>query len=62
MDLKVDKSESEGIVITTDDIDACWARYHKEYLVDILNGDYDLREAREDILSLIGSLFDMRKQ
>lgn len=34
--------------------------YHKAYLIDILNGDYDLEEARRDLRSLVGSYFDPR--
>jgi hypothetical protein len=44
---------------TEDDLDACWSWY-KSYLVDILNGDYDLETAREDLRGLIGSKFDQR--
>jgi hypothetical protein len=42
---------------TTDDIDNCW-QYHKDYLVEILNGDYPLDEAKDDLRSLIGSAYD----
>lgn len=42
-----------------EDLDSCWT-YHKSYLLDILNGDYDLEEAREDLAGLIGSEFDPR--
>ena len=27
--------------------------YHKEYLIEILNGEYSVEEAREDLQSLI---------
>ena len=37
---------------TEEDIEINWF-YHKEYLVEILNGDYDLDEAREDLAGLI---------
>ena len=46
--------------ITIEDIDSCW-EYHKEYLVDILNGDYELKDAQEDITGLIQSKWDARK-
>jgi hypothetical protein len=44
---------------TEEDLDACW-QYAKDYLIDILNGDYDLEEARIDLRGLIGSEFDER--
>jgi hypothetical protein len=44
---------------TEDDLDACW-QYYKSYLIDILNGDYPLETAREDLAGLIGSKWDPR--
>jgi len=44
-----------------DDLDACWNKYHNEYLIDILNGDYSVEEAREDLRSLIGTKYDARQ-
>ena len=44
---------------TESDLDACWNHY-KVYLIDILNGDYNLNEAREDLKGLVGSKFDKR--
>lgn len=44
---------------TEEDLDNCWA-YYKSYLIDILNGEYDLATAREDLKGLIGSRFDKR--
>ncbi len=44
---------------TEDDLNNCWWHY-KSYLIDILNGDYDLEEARKDLRGLIGSEFDRR--
>jgi hypothetical protein len=44
---------------TEEDIDACW-RYHKVYLLQILNGEYSAEAAREDLASLVGSRFDER--
>lgn len=44
---------------TEEDLDNCW-QYYKSYLIDILNGEYDLNAAREDLQSLIGSEFDKR--
>lgn len=47
------------VKFTEEDIDSCW--YHsKSYMVEILNGEYSLVEAREDLLSLIGSKHDLR--
>lgn len=53
--------EKEKIIFTLDDLIYCWP-YCKEYLVDILNGDYDLNEARNDLNGLIGSEFDLRQK
>lgn len=44
---------------TEDDLDNCWD-YYKSYLVDILNGEYDLDEARSDLRGLVGTKFDQR--
>ena len=49
----------DGYVFTEQDIDACWL-YHKQYLVEILNGDYDIASARDDLLSCIGTKYDSR--
>ena len=46
-------------VFTEDDLDSCWPHY-KAYLLQILNGEYSLEAAREDLQSLIGSKFDER--
>lgn len=42
-----------------EDFDNCWAHY-KSYFIDVLNGDYDLNEAREDLNGLVGSEHDNR--
>jgi hypothetical protein len=47
------------VKFTEEDLDNCWKHY-KSYLIDILNGDYDLKEAREDLRSLIGGEWDER--
>lgn len=44
---------------TEDDLINCWQRY-RLYLLDILNGEYDLNTAREDLRGLIGSEWDNR--
>ena len=36
----------------------CW-QYYKSYLIDILNGDYELNEARSDLAGLVGSKYDV---
>lgn len=46
-------------IFTIEDVNACWV-YYKEYLVDILNEDYNLITAQEDLLSLINSEWDSR--
>jgi hypothetical protein len=46
------------MTFTEEDL-CCWNHY-RSYLIDILNGDYDLSQAREDLKSLIGSKFDPR--
>lgn len=56
-------TESEKAVtekrISEDDIVACWP-HAAAYMVDILNGEYAAQDAREDLLSLIGTEFDPR--
>lgn len=49
----------DGYAFIEDDIDACWPHY-KQYLIEILNGDYDVASARDDLLSLIGTDYDAR--
>lgn len=44
---------------TQDDIENCWV-YHKEYLLEILNGEYSVEDAREDLRSLVGTKYDSR--
>ncbi len=46
---------------TGDDLQL-WYPYVESYFLDILNGDYDLQTAREDLKSLIGSKWDSRTQ
>jgi len=48
-----------GRKFTQDDIDACW-QYAPDYLLEILNGEYDVRQARDDLTGLIGSKYDTR--
>ena len=42
-----------------EDLDNCWEHY-KVYLIELLNGNYNLDEARKDLFSLIGSKYDKR--
>ena len=44
---------------TKDDLYSCW-QYYTDYFIDILNGEYDLDEARKDLRGLIGSKWDER--
>lgn len=46
---------------SVDDLDACWNDYPKERLTDILNGDYSVEDARDDLRSLIGTKYDARQ-
>jgi len=51
--------EQTGRKFTEDDLDACWP-FYKSYMVDILNGDYELTAAREDLAGLVDSAYDTR--
>lgn len=44
---------------TQDDLDACWP-YAQAYFLQILNGEYDVEVARDDLTGLIGSKYDTR--
>lgn len=44
---------------TEDDIDQCWP-FHKDYLLRMLNRDYDPQEMRVDLASLVDSKYDPR--
>lgn len=46
-------------VFTEEDIDNCWPA-HKFYLLEILNGEYEVAAARTDLAGLIGSKYDRR--
>ena len=46
-------------IFTKEDIDSCWD-YYKDYLIDILNGEYTIESAREDLFSLIDTKYDCR--
>ena len=50
---------NEEYKITPEDMEACWI-YNIHYFCDVLNGEYDVKTAREDIMSLIGSKYDGR--
>ncbi|OHB69254.1 MAG: hypothetical protein A2W23_07540 [Planctomycetes bacterium RBG_16_43_13] len=49
------------IKFTEDDIDNCWPHY-KSYFLEVLNNEYNIERAREDLQSLIGSKYDLRVQ
>jgi len=53
------KREQTPFRFTEIDLDNCWP-YYKTYLVQILNGEYPLDEARLDLQSLIGTEYDHR--
>ena len=44
---------------TEEDLETCWPVY-QTYLVEILNGEYPLEDAKEDLRGLIGSKYDPR--
>ena len=44
---------------TEEDFDNCWPHF-KEYFLEVLNGEYDLAEAIDDLRGLIGSRYDER--
>ena len=46
---------------TEDDLDSCW-EHHKSYLLEMLNGEYKLEDAIEDLRGLIGSEYDPRRK
>lgn len=45
---------------TEEDVLSCWP-YHSLYLAQVLNGEYSLNEAREDLRSLVSSKYDLRR-
>ena len=57
--MKVNGWKARLIMFTEDDLDNCW-EYQKTYLLEILNGEYELTDAREDLKGLIGSQYDDR--
>jgi len=50
---------SDEVKFTRSDIIACWPHY-EAYFLEILNLEYDIGEARNDLLGLIGTKYDMR--
>lgn len=56
---EISKKEETKHRFTEDDLDNVWGDY-KYYLVQILNKEYKLEEAIDDLLSLIGSDYDPR--
>jgi hypothetical protein len=49
------------MVFTEEDL-ICWGRHSDAHLVSILNGEYNLQDAKEDLESLVGSKFDPRNK
>jgi len=45
---------------TDEDIRVLWQDHAYGYFLDILNGKYDIDDARADLRSLIGSIYDPR--
>ncbi len=55
-------TEQDVMKFTEDDLLNCWPAWSMVYFVEILNGDYKLEAAREDLRSLIGSKYDNRTE
>lgn len=53
--------ENQNPKFTKEDLYNCWP-FYEEYLIDILNKEYDLDQAIDDLRSLIGTKFDLRAQ
>lgn len=51
--MTTDKETEFEHTFTEDEIRKHWSPYYLSYFVDILNGDYDITEAREDLFGLI---------
>jgi hypothetical protein len=47
------------MTFTEDDLDNCWPHF-KYYFLEILNGEYSLEDARNDLKGLVGSKWDIR--
>lgn len=45
---------------TENDLDNCW-QYYKAYSIEVLNGEYDLNDARADLRSLMESAHDNKE-
>lgn len=59
-----DTNQNEAVDVTSfteEDLNACWGAYPIRYLLEILNGDYDVQDAKNDLKSLIGSKYDARQ-
>ncbi len=57
--IDIDAQSNNMIVFTEDDLDYCWPHY-KTYFLQVLNGEYLITDAKDDLESLIGSRFDER--
>jgi len=47
-------------LFTMEDVSSCW-EHADSYLLQILNGEYEIEDARNDLISLIGSKYDPRE-
>jgi len=52
---------NEQELFSIDDLLSCW-EHHAVYFVQVLNGGFDLEDAREDLRSRIGSEHDSRTE
>ena len=50
----------DGDKFTREDVYACWGQWFESYFLDIMNGKYDIEDARNDLKSLVGSKYDIR--
>jgi hypothetical protein len=55
----MDSHETEKAAAFTEEDLVCWP-YHAAYLIQILNGEYSVEAAREDLAGLVGSKWDSR--
>lgn len=45
---------------TEEDLDSCWP-YYKQYFVELLNKEYGIDDAIDDLRGLIGTKYDSRE-
>lgn len=56
---QTEKENKDKAAFTLEDAQNCWP-YWREYFIDILNGEYDLEQAKNDLKGLIGTEHDKR--